>query len=277
MIRIPSPSYILDSGATLHISNTRVHFADLFCLWIYYWNFVQRSWFHQVFHPATSKILTVTDVCCVPKATQNLIPIKKASPSGTFTFSHEAVHNMSSSDDEASKIATACGLALYEFDYVLVIGDVLTVPGVHFHAALGQTSPAIMRRLEFPSGPTLVECSCCASGKVTRVLPKQLSSPRSKAPLPLIHADVSGPVSIPGFGAEKYFLAIVDDFFRWFPSDPYEYEVSTNAYVQNFILTAENHISSCGLKVSQFVLIKALSSLTRQLTNFILTKESLIS
>lgn len=122
---------------------------------------------------------------------------------------------MSSSDDEASKIATACGLALYEFDSVPVIGHVLTVPGVHFHAALGHPSPAIMKGLEFPSGPTLVECSCCASGKVTRVLSKQVSSPKSKAPLRLIHADVSGPVSIPGFAAEKYFLAIVDDFFRW--------------------------------------------------------------
>ena len=50
---IPSPSYILDSGATLHISNTRAQ-------------------------------------------------------SGTFTFSHVAVHYISFSDDEASKIATAC-------------------------------------------------------------------------------------------------------------------------------------------------------------------------
>lgn len=62
---------------------------------------------------------------------------------------------MSSSDDETSKIANACGPALYEFDYVPVIGDVFTVPGVTNHAAISHPSPVVMSRVGFASGPIL--------------------------------------------------------------------------------------------------------------------------
>lgn len=67
----------------------------------------------------------------------------------------------------------------------------------------------------------------------------------------LLHADVSGPFPIPGFAAERYFLTIVDDYSRWVQIIPMNTKSETNAYFQNFILTAENHFSPRGLKVSQ--------------------------
>lgn len=254
---VPSPSYILDSGATLHISNERSHFAKFTpasgCITGISSNplVVKGTGTIRFVHPVSSKVLTVSDVCFVPDATQNLISIKKASKSGSFTFSHEAVHYLSSSDETASKIATACGPDLYEFDYTPVVGDALAVPNAISHAALGHPPPAVMTQMGVPCGPKMVECSSCAAGKMTQIFPKQASSPRTKAPLQLIHADVCGPFPIPGFAAEKYFLTIVDDFSRWSQIIPLNTKAETNAYFKNFILTAENHFSSRGLKVSQ--------------------------
>ena len=253
---MPSRSYILDSGATLHISNERSHFAEFTpasgCITGISSNplVVKGTGTIRFVHPVTSKVLTVSDVSFVPDATQNLISIKKASKTGSFTFSHEAVHYLSSSDDTASKIATACGPDLYEFDYTPVVGDALAVPGDISHAALGHPSPAVMAQMGVPSGTKMVECASCAAGKMTQIFPKQASSPRAKAPLQLLHADVSGPFSTPGFAGEKYFLTIVDDFSRWAHIIPLNTKDETNAYFKNFILTAENHFSSRGLKVS---------------------------
>lgn len=132
----PSPSYILDSGATLHISNTRAHFVDSTpasgCITGISSNplIVKGTDSIHFVHPVTSNALTVSEVCYVPDAIQNLISIKKASKSSSFTFYHEAVHYMSSTDNRVSKNVTACNPDLYEFDYaqlLLVLCSLLRV------------------------------------------------------------------------------------------------------------------------------------------------------
>lgn len=167
----------MDSGATLHISNERAHFVDFTpasgCITGISSNplGVEGTGTVRFVHPVTSKALTISDVCYVPDATQNLISVKKASKFGSFTFSHEAVHYLTPNDD-MSQVATACGPDLYEFDYVPIVGDALAVSQTPSHAALGHPSPLVMRQMGLSPGPPMQECSSCVAGKMTKVFPK---------------------------------------------------------------------------------------------------------
>lgn len=59
-------------------------------------------------------------------------------------------------------------------------------------------------------------CPACVLGKTTRALiPRVRSTPRSSAPLQLVHSDVCGPLQVQSVGGARYFITFVDDYTNW--------------------------------------------------------------
>jgi len=60
-----------------------------------------------------------------------------------------------------------------------------------------------------------ITCEACQIGKQTRKPNKNAATHRSTEPLELIHSDVAGPMAIPSLGGAKYYVLFIDDFSRY--------------------------------------------------------------
>ncbi|CDF39664.1 unnamed protein product [Chondrus crispus] len=60
------------------------------------------------------------------------------------------------------------------------------------------------------------KCSACVYGKANRsVIPKERSSRRAYFCLDLVHSDVCGPLEVQSIGGAKYFITFIDDHSNW--------------------------------------------------------------
>ena len=57
-------------------------------------------------------------------------------------------------------------------------------------------------------------CVDCIKGKQTKNIVKKIAT-RSTQLLELIHTDICGPIDVPSWSGEKYFITFIDDFSRY--------------------------------------------------------------
>lgn len=168
---LPTDSYVMDSGSSLHVSKNREHFADFTpssgsITGIASTSLAIEGTGTIYFTDGNGDIIPVKNVAYVPTATQNLISIKRATASGaTFTLGNRDAHVTMAPDFVPKKIATATGSHLYVFDYSPMIGHSFAATNsvTSVHAALGHPSPFVMSQLGYSDAPKMAECSHCAA------------------------------------------------------------------------------------------------------------------
>ncbi|CDF34864.1 unnamed protein product [Chondrus crispus] len=86
------------------------------------------------------------------------------------------------------------------------------------------------------------KCSACVYGKATRsVIPKERSSRRAYFCLDLVHSDVCGPLEVQSNGGAKYFITFIDDHSNWSVVYPMHHKSEAFERYKMFAQLAQTH------------------------------------
>ena len=234
-VREPAQNWILDSGATCHICNSKELFAD----------------FQVLSKPQTvtlgdehsleavgmgrvevrlklphgeSRIGQLSDVLYVLSLAFNLLSVSKITEAGKsvkFSKTEGAIF-----DDEGEKVAVASKVGnLYYLNCELLQGQ-------HVNSAthqsmenlwhrkfghLGQRSlmtlkkDGLVRGCDYDTSQVIDFCKPCIGEKIHQNPFPKSGCERAREPLELVHSDVCGKISSSSLGKAEYFVTFIDD------------------------------------------------------------------
>ncbi|UYV63925.1 hypothetical protein LAZ67_2006034, partial [Cordylochernes scorpioides] len=91
---------------------------------------------------------------------------------------------------------------------------------------------------------TLDQCDACSLGKMTKVPYVHTDSNQESYPFGAIYVDLCGPMRINSLGGSKYFLTIVDGFYRRIFVEFLKDKLSAAEVLKKFIVKRENELKS---------------------------------
>ena len=232
----PAPHWIVDSGATCHICNSKELYED----------------FHPLQKPqqvtlgddhtlaaigtgvvavklklpgGKTKIGRLSDVLYVPELAYNLLSVPKVTEVGKeVTFDELQGHI---TDDQGEVVAVASNTGSL---YYLNCESLLDNPQVNattnpakenlWHRRFGHLSEGSLRKLtkdelviglDYDVSKDIDFCEPCVSGKIHRSPFPGTGRERAEEPLGLIHSDVCGKINSPSIGGAEYFVTFIDD------------------------------------------------------------------
>lgn len=264
----PDASWIIDSGATSHITFDAGILADSQPvnddMSITYGDGRQGkvSAYGTVWLHTSGGLLKLQRVLLVPEAKYNLFSVTMATKHGaTIIHSHEGCSikvndkqvvfarrdidglcklNLTAVPDQADKVLTASSSAA----------------AMIWHRRFGHLGVNNMARLvrkQMVKGIKLKAsdfmklstqpCEPCLAGKAHR-LPFPASSSKSTAPLQLIHMDVCGPLPVPSLGGSRYFATFLDDYSKLSVVRPCAYKSEVKEITRDVISFLEKQSGS---------------------------------
>lgn len=232
---IRTDGWILDSGATQHVTGDKDFFTSL-----------DRSYADKievangqlvnVIGKGTGKLLftnqegkvTPVELCNVlyaPKVVGNLISIRQLILSDfSVNFSKNFCEIMKNGKQIGFIHSTGNLYRLYEPHKIHALTEHNDNCIHTWHRKMGHRDPEAIKKMYsegFLDDLNIVDCgikmSCdtCMKGKLTRLpFPKQSSS-ESKYPLQLIHTDVCGPMQTMTPSGKRYMVTFIDDYSRY--------------------------------------------------------------
>jgi len=242
LVDVPSNTWWLDTGATIHVTNslqelkTRRRLSDGE-LSIAVGNGVNVG--VENIGTASLKLssgfeLTLSDVVYVPSMRRNLISVYVLDKCGfTFVFGNNEVKTFRNSSLIGSGVLSD-GLYLLNLDPNSIVqrqSDVCNVVGnkrgrvtesssMLWHKRLGHISRKRMERLikenilhslDFSDFDNYIDC---IKGKLTAKT-RKTSGSRKEGILQLIHTDICGPITPIALRGYRYFITFIDDFSRY--------------------------------------------------------------
>lgn len=223
--------WVLDSGASTHMSNRREWFKD--------YKMIDRV-------PVTcangdcvygegkgmvdckSLRLTVSDVMYVPKLETNLMSVSSiVKKHHVVVFSNKGCEIFKKGECEVRGEAVVRGIeerGVYKLKNCLqnaaltsTISDELSLWHKRM-AHLGMRNLNLLKKIadgvSFPDSCTKLECPTCLMGKQTKQPFKKSCATRATEVLGLIHSDVCGPMREGSISGHRYFLTFIDDLTR---------------------------------------------------------------
>ena len=219
-----SRSWLLDSGATSHMTNRRDWFSS----------FKERSGDITI---GDSSIIPIrgagtisifrtsldrryfSDVLYVPDLGFNLLSVSSLTKQGAsveFLADSVIVRDLSTGSTLASGQQDG---GLYKFT-ALISKD---ADAALWHARFGHLSASTLQQASkdglvdgLPSiSASSSICQACLRGKQTRLPFPQEATHRASKPLELVHSDLCGPMTAESLGGALYMMVIVDDFSRY--------------------------------------------------------------
>lgn len=225
--------WILDSGATCHISNRREFFDHLDetileAVWVANGMKTQSrgrgSGEMVVLDGAGNRrVITLEAVLYVPEMKSNLLSVKRLVKKGfTVTF-----------DESGAKISRSGTIgATAELEGGLFVvrqcresASLVTSASecVHvWHRRLGHRDcDAVMKLKDLAQGVHVKGCSCkelceaCIQGKMHRKQFPKMSESKTSEVMDLVHTDICGPMRTKTIGGRRYFLTFIDDYSKY--------------------------------------------------------------
>lgn len=227
-----SDSWILDSGASRHMSNSAKCFENLIHLKT---SIEIKVGDGRIIHGTgignvkiivkNSSDIILKNVLFVPKLAYNLISVSQLSKDGKSINFHGDTCEISSLSGDCLATGKKTG-DLYELVDISIKCLSACNPDVkniwhrrycHLH---GDGLNKLVREeladgIDAKNFNDISFCEPCAAGKNhRRPFPKKSPS-RSDGPLELIHTDVCGKMSVPSLSGNYYFITFIDDFTRY--------------------------------------------------------------
>lgn len=216
-----SPSlgpWVLDSGASDHISGNRSLFSSLSTSG-YLPTITSANGSHTQSHGIGTThplpTLTVDSVLYVPNCPFNLLSINRLTQSHdliiTFTKNSVTLQERTS----GRTIGTGCeSHGLYYLNATTPMCSTSTSP-LLIHAQLGHPGlPKLQQLVPSLSKLTSLQCESCQLGKHIRSSFPDRVNKRATSPFALVHSDVWGPSRIASDSGFRYFVTFIDDFSR---------------------------------------------------------------
>lgn len=221
--------WILDSGATEHMTSDRSKFTTLKD----YSSIVEVANSEKIEVTGTGDItisvledseerknITLANALYVPNLGGNLLSLGRIEERGfKVQFAHGEAKVLSQNDEVILKARRKGRLYMVVEDqpvaYLTKTTDDL------WHSRLGHPCQSASKNLEStnnskqePHSMPKKTCTVCIKGKMKRKKFPKFSNTRSKEVLEVIHSDVVGKISPPSLGGSNYFVVFTDDFSR---------------------------------------------------------------
>lgn len=227
-----SEDWIIDSGASTHMSN-------------------RKSWFKQikdtpkplrvtcadgneVFGAGEGTVvcesgLTVNNVTYVPKLASSLLSVNAIAKKGNvIVFTDKGCDIYKRDECEVRGKAVVKGVeerGIYKIKCCSQGSALVTTEHdkqMLWHRRMGHLGMHNLKLLRdkmatgisFPDISSKLECISCIMGKQTKQPFRKTDAKRAKEVLGLVHSDVCGPMSIPSMSGFRYFLTFIDDLTR---------------------------------------------------------------
>ena len=230
-----SVSWIVDSGATYHMCNSR-------------WRFVRYS---NLLKPvkvtvgdgrslkavgrgsvnllmklpdSTTQLCKLRDVLYVPNLSYNLISVSKASEVGKVAHFDEAGCRILNAEKRVIATAVRCGCLYFLDCRSLEQASIAELKEDVWHRRFGHLSVGSLKQLaadglvddfDFDRSKEISFCEPCVKGKHHRNPFPSCGGTRAAEPLELVHTDVCGKINVRSISGAEYFLTFVDDKTRY--------------------------------------------------------------
>ncbi|CAM8945952.1 unnamed protein product [Rhodiola kirilowii] len=225
--KVPHDTWILDSGATDHITPHMHLLYDLKLLHIPYEVLMPNGSKALVTHTGSCAInqhLTICDVLLVPEFQFNLMSVGKLITNADYTVNFS--DSLCTIQDKAKPITLATGdlnQGLFQIKSILQstsLSAINTKDSLQLwhcrlgHASIKNIAENLSKHISLaPCNKADICCDICPMAKQTR-LKFPISTTSSSHSFDLIHGDIGGPFHTPTFTGAKYFLTLVDDYSR---------------------------------------------------------------
>lgn len=232
-----SNGWLIDSGATCHIVNSKSDYIDfsecnndkvhvlndqvLLSKGIGTIRINVLNAYNQV------SLVKVTNVLYIPEAGGNLLSVSKLTAQGfKVNFDKKSCIILDSSGTKQIAIGDQTGnlYKLRKTEMANLVCEHKSVGCVHFwHSVLGHRDMEVVKGLQFnglvqgidvktcDNNCKSDQCSICLEGKLTRIKFPKESKNRSSAVLDLVHSDVCGPMETASASGKRYILTFIDD------------------------------------------------------------------
>ena len=228
--------WIIDSGATCHISNNRSLFVE--------YNSLEESQSVTLGDGHTLEAVgkgvvalklkledgkTITgrlnDVLYVPELTYNLLSISRVTKLGKRVKFYRSYCNIIDNKERITATGTKRGDLYYlrcrQIHQAHMSDAQLTVSREYlWHQRFGHLSESGLHMLsnqklvddfDYNTAKSIPLCMSCIDGKLHRSPFPRKGRTRPQNPLELVHSDICGPMKTPSLSGAKYFLTFVDD------------------------------------------------------------------
>ena len=225
--------WILDTGASNHMSGSHAAFADLDTGVTGAVRFGDGSVARiegtgtVLFHCKNGEHRALGNVYFLPRLTANIISVGQLDEGGYQVLVEDGVMRVRDEDRRLlAKIPRSPG-RLYNLDVTIARPVCLTArtddDAWRWHQRFGHIHFAALRKMgreELVCGLPAIDqvqqvCDACLVGKQRRTPFPQKALWRSTEPLQLLHGDICGPITPATPGGNKYFLLLVDDYSRF--------------------------------------------------------------
>lgn len=230
--------WIVDSGATCHISNEKGMFRDID------YNVKERicvangqSVISEGRGTCVANFLnsqgqkasiTIQDVYFMPKISSNLLSVKCLSKKGFKIIFEKDSCQICLGDKEIAVAELSSNLYAvknYVPQSVYLSPKSCKINCIHYwHRLLGHRDPSAIKDMvsqRLVEGIVLVDCGClrqcdvCMKAKFSRLPFPKKSLTTTTSVLELIHTDVCGPMQTESHGGMRYFVTFIDDYSRY--------------------------------------------------------------
>jgi hypothetical protein len=231
--RCTSSSWLVDSGATTHMCNSKALFTDYQpleppepvqgaftdsnCLAL------GRGTVHVQTHDnAGTHVLELKQCLHIPDLTVNLISVPQLDKAGYTALCKDGKCQLLCNEERVAKATLHGSLYQLHAAKATAFAGAASTSWEHWHRRLGHLHQGGMEQLAkeqringLPSSLPAPTCLCeaCQVSKCKRK-PFQASTSRAEKPLELVHMDLVGPVRPPSKDQCSYALVIVDDWSR---------------------------------------------------------------
>lgn len=234
---VSNGAWIVDSGATSHISGSKKSFVSIDDAYRSEIDLADGNKVSIIGRGACAircvnsngdvTTATVTDVLYAPDIGGNLLSVSKLAKKGfALNFNYDTCELKRDNKQVAVLDEINNLYVLRQSDVVCAVGGAGDRKGCvhHWHRVFGHRDPKAIRQMfsdERVDGAILVECSCrdecevCLKAKMTRLPFPDKSTNRSKSILDLVHTDVCGPMQTESSTGRRYILTLIDDFSRF--------------------------------------------------------------
>ena len=224
-------NWIVDSGATCHMSNDKKLFINLQGLDKP--QEVSLGDGHVSKATAQGVVLLemklpsdktrkckLVDVLYVPKLSYSLLSVSKATESGKTTKFDETGCQILGKNDRVIAAATRVGSLYYLDCQAKQQVNAAQCKEVLWHRRYGHLGTQSLQKLardklvdnfDFDFLKEVDFCETCVKGKHHRSQFKSNEATRAKEPLSLVHSDVCGKIGTKSLGGANYFLTFIDD------------------------------------------------------------------
>eukprot|EP00250_Pteridium_aquilinum_P019822 c24589_g1_i1 orf=892-4791(+) len=237
---IPSSTWLLDTGATCHLTSSHHHLTNYKPLTVPFAVRFGNNGVQQAIGVGTAQIelpdgniVAISEVYHVPNIAKNLISVSKVTSQGTsieFFHSHSLIrHRLPRGRTYVASCPRLGRLYLLGRSepineaYSASLADSHVHTTLLWHYRLGHLNHATMKHIHqhglayhynLPRNSQLSFCEGCIYGK----LPNQRfphKTTHTTDTLELIHSDLCGPIPVRSLNNNKYFLTFIDDFTRF--------------------------------------------------------------